>query len=344
MKNYFKSLTKSYKLNSIFNKIFFLFILNVISSCRDNKNIEVLSLPKSIVSLNEQITKSPKEADLYYKRGMEYYKLKKDSIALIDFKRACLLDTTKANYYSAVGDILFEHKDISGSVVYIQKALSINPNDTKALLKISKMYLFLKEYPKVFIGLNNVLRADVYNDEAYFLKGMAYKDLKDTMNALSSFSTASKINPDKPEYYMQLALLNVNIDIEKAKLYFENAYKADTNNIEPINSIGFMYQDKKQYKLAKETFRKCIHLDADFARAYYNLGVLLMDEDSIDLAIKQFSFATKFNPTYTDAYLNRGICYETKRDTTAAATDYNQALQFDPAYELALQGLKRINK
>ncbi len=313
-------------------------------SCKEKTTAKKNALPQNIIQLNESIAKNPKDATLFYKRGLAYLSLKKDSIALIDFKKACTIDTTNAKYFSAVGDVLFENKDISGSVSFIQKALLLNPNDVKAQLKISKMFLFLKQHPKVFIGLNNILRADVYNDEAYFLKGMTYKDLLDTTNAINSFMTASKINPDNAEYYMQLALLNINKDINKAKLFYENAYKADTANLEPINGIGVMYQGRKENKLAKEAFIRCINTDPDYAKAYYNLGCVLMDEDSIDKAIRQFNLATQFNPTYTEAYYNRGLCNEIKKDNNAAAADYNQALQFDPGFELALQSLKRIGK
>jgi tetratricopeptide (TPR) repeat protein len=313
-------------------------------SCKEDTTSKNNVESKNLTALNEAIKNKPNDASLYFKRGQEYVKLKKDSIAVLDFKKACTLDSTKAQYFSAVGDLLFENKDITGSVSYIQKALLLNPNDVKAQLKVSKMFLFLKQHPKVFIGLNNVLRADVYNDEAYFLKGMTYKDLADTTNAINSFMTASKINPDNAEYYIQLALLHINKDVTKAKLYYENAFKTDTNNLEPINGIGVMHQARKENKLAKEAFIRCINADPDYAKAYYNLGCVLMDEDSLDKAIKQFNFAMQYNPTYTEAYYNRGLCHEIKNDMKAAASDYNQALAFDPGFDLALQSLKRIGK
>src|SRR5690606_19393220 len=105
------------------------------------------------------------------------------------FQQAASLDSTKAEYFSAVGDLMFEHKDISGSLPWIEKAVSLNPKDPQARLKIAKLFVFIKEYPKAFSEINTVLRQNAMNPEGYFLKGIIYKDLKDTSKAISSFQT-----------------------------------------------------------------------------------------------------------------------------------------------------------
>ncbi len=330
---------------NIYFKRFLLFgLIAILPACKTDKQAPKERLSKAIYALNEAIGKSPKDASLFYKRGLEFQKLQKDSIALLDFQKACELDSTKAEYYSAAGDLLFENKDVSSSVSYLQKALLINPNDVKAQLKVAKLFLFLGEHTKVFIAINNVLRTDVYNEEAYFLKGMTYKDMQDTNDAINSFATASKINPDKAEYLMQLGLMSAKVDKEKAILYYKNAYKKDTTNLEPLNGIGIIYQESKENTKAKEAFLECIKIDKDYAKAYYNIGCILMDEDSTDKALRQFDYATKYNPQYTEAYFNRGLCYEIKGELERAAADFNQALVFDPAYSMALQALKRIGK
>jgi tetratricopeptide (TPR) repeat protein len=93
----------------------------------------------------------------------------------------------------------------------------------------------------------------VYNYDAYFLKGMCYKDMGDTVSATSSFQTAARINPENPDPYLQLGLILANTDEKQAKLYLESAFKADTNNVEPLNAIGLIYQGKKENAAAKNS-------------------------------------------------------------------------------------------
>ena len=115
------------------------------------------------------------------------------------------MDTTKAEYFSALGNFLFSKKDVSGSVQWFQKALRLNPEDETAQLKIAHMFFFMKDYPKAFVSINNVLRQNVYNAEAYFLKGMCYKDMNDTLHAISSFQTAVQT---EPKYFAALLPLS----------------------------------------------------------------------------------------------------------------------------------------
>ncbi|MBU3677749.1 MAG: tetratricopeptide repeat protein, partial [Chitinophagaceae bacterium] len=136
--------------------------------------------PEEIATLDEAIEKNPKDAELYFKRGMAWHKAGNDSLALSDFNNAVQRDSMQAKYYSAIGDLMFEHKDISGSIPWIQRAIALNPNDEIAHLKMAKMFFYTEDYPKAFAEINTVLRGNVYNAEAYFLKGMCYKGMKDT--------------------------------------------------------------------------------------------------------------------------------------------------------------------
>ena len=100
--------------------------------------------------ISDKIAQDPENAALYFERGNKLHKLEEDSLAIVDFKKAISLDSTKATYYSAIGEVLFEHKDISGSVTYIEKALKLNPEDKVAQLKLAKMFVYIKEYSKAF--------------------------------------------------------------------------------------------------------------------------------------------------------------------------------------------------
>jgi tetratricopeptide (TPR) repeat protein len=322
--------------------ILFLIIISFAQCNFGNNTKPKNETPEAIVKLNNQIAEKPMDAGLYYERGLVYQKMKSDSMAFIDFKKAISIDSTNSKYYSAGGDVLFENKNIGESIKYIEKAIALNPNDVKAHLKIAKLFLYIKEYPKAFASLNTVLRNDVYNSEAYFLKGLCYKDLKDTFKAESSFQTAAQMSPDAPDAYMQLGFIYESRDEKKAKQYFESAFKTDTTNLEPLNAIGMMYQNNKKNALAKEAFMNCMIHNKNYEKSYYNIGCILMDEDSMEKAARQFDIAIKCKPDYVEAYFNRGLCKENLKDFVAAKENYNTALNFDENYELAKEGLKRI--
>jgi tetratricopeptide (TPR) repeat protein len=329
------------KLNSILFSQILLLAIVFLQACNSSTNSKSSIADKTLLAINEQLKTKPNDAGLYYHRGQYYQSVQKDSFAILDFIKAVELDSNNAKYYSTAANILFDKKD-DRSIPYLKKALALNPNDITSLLKIAKIQFYAKNYPETFKSINTVLRIDVYNYDAYFLKGMCYKDMGDTVSAMSSFQTATRSNPDKADSYMQMAFLTTNKEPNVAIQYFENAFKADTNNVESLNGIGMIHQTAQQNDLAKKAFIRCITAKPGFAKAYYNIGCIAMDEDSMAKAERQFDIAIQHDPQYKEAFYNRGLCKEMKKDAEGALQDYEQALRFDADFKLALDGKKRV--
>lgn len=295
-------------------------------------------------AISEKIANNPAQASLYYQRGMLLHKLQKDTLALDDFNKAVKLDSTKAEYFSAIGDLMFEHKDLQGSVRWLAKAIQLNPNDPKAHLKLAKMQIFLKEYKNAFAEINTVLRNDAMNAEGYFLKGIIYKNLLDTTRAISSFLTALQVMPDYKDPIMQLGLLYSYKKNPVALKYFDNAYKLDPKDVSPIYAKGMYYQTQAQYEAAKAFYRACILKDMTYADAYFSTGWILMQQDSLEKAKRQYDLATKQDPTNAAAYYNRGLCSELMGNKQDALADYKQALTFNENYKEAKEAIKRCEQ
>lgn len=313
-------------------------------SCRDGQSSKPGGSKgnKEIEKISAEIEAHPENAELLFMRSRIYRSLKNDSLALADLYKAVKLDSTRAGYHSAIADILFEHKDINGSVKWIQKAMILNPDDPTAHLKIAKLFLYTEEYPKAFTEINAVLRSDVYNAEAYFLKGMCYKQMKDTARAISSFQTAVHTDPKYNEAHLQLALIYKHRNNPIALQYFENIFRNDSSNMEALYGQGMFWQDQGKYAEAKKVFRRCILVDKNYEKSYYNMGWMLLQEDSTEKALRQFDIAIQVKPDYTEAYYNRGLCHEILGHFPEAKADYEQALVFQPDYSPAKQALQRI--
>jgi tetratricopeptide (TPR) repeat protein len=334
-------------MNSPFSRYLFLFafVILLASSCKNTDTTKDYSVPvndPAVMELSGKIKADPDNAALFFERGSLLHRIQEDSLALLDYKKAVSLDSNKAEYYSAIGDLLFEHKDISGSVGWLEKAIKLNPKDPKAQLKIAKMFIFLNDYNKAFDAINTVLRQDVYNPEAYFLKGITYKNIKDTAKAISSFQTTINVLPDYREAHMQLGSLYSAKKDPKALQYYENAFRLDTTDVSPIYNTGLYYLNQNDLEGAKEQYKKAILKDKNYANAFFGMGFALMQQDSIEKAYRQFSIAVGIEPTNTDAYYNRGLCAEMLGRKAEAIADYEQALQFNPDYRPAADALKRL--
>jgi tetratricopeptide (TPR) repeat protein len=296
----------------------------------------------AVKRLTAQLAEDTANASLYYQRGTLLLKEEKDLLALKDFLRAVALDSTRAEYHSAIGDLLFENKDVSGSVQWLKKAIELNPKDPRAHLKLAKMMLFAKEYKIAIDEVNTVLRQDVYNAEAYFLKGMVYKDAHDTDDAVSAFQTAVQVSPDFRDAYLQLGIMAAAKGDSSALRYWYNAYRLDTSDVFPLYARGKFFQDRNQFERAKEEYRAAIRSNRQYADAYFATGYILLQQDSIAEARRHFDLATKAEPQNPNAWYNRGLSAEMMNDIRSAEADYRRTLSLDPAYANAQAGLKRV--
>jgi len=299
-------------------------------------------LHPSVKPLSDKIAANPKDPALYFQRGKALHKLMEDSLALNDFKMAVSLDTTKAEYYSAIGDLMFEHKDVANSVVWLKKAIQLNPKDPVVHLKFAKLLIYMDNFPESFTQINEVLRQDPFNPEGYFLKGIIYKNTKDTAKAISSFQTAVQVDPRYRDAMIQLGLLYSNQKNPTAVQYFNNAFALDTTDVMPLYGKGMFYQENNDFEKAKEAYKQCILYNPQYGDAYFNTGWILMHQDSLEKAERQFDHVTRIEPNNAEAYYNRGVCRELQQKKQEAISDYKQAVEFDKSYQEPKDGLKRL--
>lgn len=325
-------------------------LLFALFSCKsknvaDNASNPVFSQTPELKKVTEKIKDNPESARLYYDRGVLLHQIKEDSLALMDFNNAVKYDSTKAEYYSAIGDLLFDHKDLIGSVKWIKKAIELNPDDPKAHLKVAKMFIYMQDYITAFKEINRVLRKDAMSPEAYYLKGMIYKELTDSSNkALSSFLTAVQIMPDYKDALLQIGLIYDKQNDSAALKYYQNAFEADSSDVSSLYAKGMYYQTRDRWEDAKAEYERCIKHNKDYAEAYFSLGYILLQQDSLEKAIQQYDLAVKSDPANAGAYYNRGVCYELMDKKQEAAKDYKQALIFKKDYKEAKDGLQRVGE
>ncbi len=323
-------------------------ILMLAMACNSHKsgspedNNPVFKQDPVLKSMTEEIGKNPANPALWVDRGNALRKMKLDSLAINDYKHAITLDSNNASLYSLVGDLLFERKDIEGSVQWLRKALEKDPKDKKARLKVAKMLLYIGKHAEGFQQVDIVLRADAFSPEAYFLKGMLYKDMKDTAKALSQFLTAVQVAPDYKDAIVQLGMIYSNRKDSIALKYLDNASKIDTTDVFPIFARGVFYQDLKDFVRAKEEYKKCILRDRHYVDAYFNMGNILMQQDSAEKSMRQYAMVLKVDPRNPTAYYDRGVCYEVLDSMKLAIEDYRHALVLDPAYNSPKEALKRL--
>ena len=86
-------------------------------------------LNEALESINKCLEISPEQPDALSQRGVIYFHLKKEDLALMDMDRAVALDMHNAYRYSSRAYIRAAYKDIEGAETDYLKAIELDPKD-----------------------------------------------------------------------------------------------------------------------------------------------------------------------------------------------------------------------
>lgn len=302
------------------------------------------AIGKKIAELSELIVKDNSNADLYHQRAKLYIQKKQMEMAAGDIQKVMKLDTTKADYFITLSDICLAANKPGRARAALEKCLSLEPKNKEGNMKLAELFFFARQYDKVFTYLNTILKEDIHNPKAYFMKGMTYKEMGDTTKAISSFQTAIEQDPKYYQPFMQLGIIYTLKNNNLALQYFNGAINIDERSEEALYGRAMWYQEHMHdYDKAIQDYTSITQLNPRNKQAHFNLGYIHYQYLKVyDQAIKHYSDAINADASFVEAIYNRGLCYETVGNIGMAKIDFETALRLHPDYNLAAAALERV--
>ncbi|MBL7936666.1 MAG: tetratricopeptide repeat protein [Bacteroidia bacterium] len=306
--------------------------------------LKIINSPE-LAALNKKILDNPDDANLYNERARIYMQFKQFDDAINDSKRSLRMDTTNAAFYLTEADIFFASNETRNAKDVLESVVKKFPENTDGLLKLGELYYLVKQYENAFAKINQALKINENLAKAYYLKGSIYKEIGDTVKAISSLETA--IEQDNKNYgaFLDLGLIYASRKNPLAFEYYDNAINLSSSNTDALYAKAKLFQDLNQIKDAVTLYNQILKQDASHVFSLYNLGAIEYGiNKNPKKAIEYFTNAISVNPKYAEAYFARGACYQEINDNGNASADYNMCLQLKPNYEPAVDGLNSLGK
>lgn len=301
------------------------------------------SLQSPLEILNKKIEENPKVDSLYQQRAELLLSMGETEKALSDVRQALQLNPEKTAYQILLGDVYLAMGNIESCKKSLMTAFDKDPGNPEPSLKLAELNLFLEDYEKVFLYSNNALELDKYNAKAYFIKGYAQLEQKDTAKAIVNLQKATQ---NDAEYFEAFSMLGHIFDIKGDPIagnYLKTAVNIRPTSAEARYNYGIWLQNHEMIKDALIQYDALLIIDPQNKNAWYNIGYInLVYLQNFNTAVDKFTKAIECDPTYAEAWYNRGLAYEEMKQFQNARENYAEALKLKHNYENAIEGLNRI--
>ena len=242
---------------------------------------------------------------------------------------ALKLDESNASAYEKLGWFYRETKDYDKSISNYKKSLELNPDWIRNYAGLGRTYYATGNYNEAISNFSRFLMHNKNVAEIYQLRGECYKAVGKTEKASADFATAKKIAASN-EKIQEARKLCEQEKYDAASPIASEALTLNQNNALIWETVGRIYNGKKEYDKGIFYYEKAIQLDPNLAGAYNGLARAQMESKKYHEAIANFSKYIELNP-HADAFIYqcRGECYQAVGEREKAHSDFVTARKLE---------------
>jgi tetratricopeptide (TPR) repeat protein len=168
-----------------------------------------------------------------------------------------------------------------------------------------------------------------HSADEYIRRGKDLLEKKQYLEALASFESAVKLEPNRAEAYYFRG--TVQLDRDKADADFTRAIVLKPDYSEAYFQRGLANDLSSRSYAALRDYTRAIELNPRFAEAYKCRAVIYLLDNKGALAIADYTKAIELKPD-GESYYVRGNSYLEIGESAKAITDLTRAIELDPTY------------
>lgn len=225
----------------------------------------------------------------------------------------------------------------------LQDSIAEFPDSLLLKEKLVQYYRDASDFDKAIALTNRELTTDSLNARLWNIKATLHFENEDTINAISAFETALKLNPS-PRYLILLGSLYAQTKNARALPVADALIrtKLPETEKEALFIKGLYYNFTGDKKTAISYFDKCLNLDNRHMFAYREKGIALYDMGKYEDAGAVLNKAVALQNNFDEGHYWLGRCLEKLNKHNEAIEAYKMALLYAPDYVEAEEALIRL--
>ena len=244
-----------------------------------------------------------------------------------------------------LGAALFEAGLLKEAESELTAAISLNPADTDAVIRLARVYLARKELP----AAGRTLEASVArgNDSAplYALLADVYEQSGHVENAIPAMRLAIQRDPQSEKYRFQYAVLLTNSNAPGAAVIrLEESLKLFPASSRLWFALGFANFKLDKNEESERAMRKSIELDAKFAPAFAYLGLIRARIGDYVQALSLYEGALRADPQLAVLHylIADAMLKQTNADARTIERHLRQSLEMDTTFTASRLALGKL--
>ncbi|XP_046845454.1 tetratricopeptide repeat protein 16-like [Xenia sp. Carnegie-2017] len=319
---------------------------------------------KCISSLTKAISLKPMECKYYIKRGEKYLQICDFQSAILNYKKACILDPDNDEHYSKLaliyyikGQCLFDYKNYEEALKSFSRAAEMKPDVLSYHTRSVACLAALQRYDDCLALVNKRLNIESDNSDLLIMRSRLHQCFGNDSFCYYDLIEALQLDPEHNEGKTMLAnvknkaeelkqegvKLQILGNLKEALIKFSNAVKTNPESVEYLIYRGAVHRQLSNFNSAIDDYilamsksdhdsNKQLYKDANkqLLLCYNDFAVECFSKGFYDEAIVLLNKAIKEEKNEKGLYINRGDCFFRTFEFNFALNDYNQALELDP--------------
>ena len=216
---------------------------------------------------------------------------------------------SNSSFYDLLGTVLFlNKKDLAGAETAFAKSLSLEKQNSDALLKLCEVQAAKGEMDQAIATARQGISDNPRNVDLYILLGRFYESKSDWTQAEAAYRNALNINPQHPLASINLAklMLQTGGNLDVALSLAQTAHRSLPNSPAITDTLAWVHYQKGAYQSAIGLLQEALSLQEkvhapDNSEIHYHLGMAYAKSGQTAFARQQLERAIKLNPNSVDA-------------------------------------------
>jgi protein O-mannosyl-transferase len=174
---------------------------------------------------------------------------------------------------------------------------------------------------------DRVVQVDSENPVAFTSRGNRRMEVGDMVGAREDFLRARELAPQKTDAYVNLAVLEMQLNNCHAAVGFlAQALAIKQDHPDALMNLATCHKMSGDWQAAEARLRQAVEKNAQRADVHVQLGLLLAETKRDREAIDPLSQAIAMDPRNADAWLQRGIAYFRLGEHSLAVHDLRESM------------------